>query len=159
MYTKILFHCSNINTDSPLSSNRVKVEKKHFRNLSFHSTPCRWLADLKTSNPLTNATSRKIFILKVEIIINIFNTCCYTYTLCIVEVVSVEHFEKQWVQLTVSCKENRKLLVLQMCFQNQYHRSLQYESCKPKICLFVCLFFGCGAATQRGSWPPHSLGF
>ena len=38
MYAKILFHCSNINTDSPLPSNRVKVEKKHFRDWSFHST-------------------------------------------------------------------------------------------------------------------------
>ena len=37
IYAKILFHCSNINTDSSLSSNRVRVEKKHFRNLSFHS--------------------------------------------------------------------------------------------------------------------------
>jgi hypothetical protein len=33
----MLFHCSNTNTDSPLSSNRVKVTKKHFRNFSFHS--------------------------------------------------------------------------------------------------------------------------
>jgi hypothetical protein len=27
--------------------------------------------------------------------------------------------------------------------------------CFP-YCLFVCLFFGCGAPTQRVSWPPHS---
>jgi len=27
VHTKILLHCSNINTDSPLTSNRVKLEK------------------------------------------------------------------------------------------------------------------------------------
>jgi hypothetical protein len=143
MCTKILFHCSNINTDSPLSSNRVKVEKKHFRNLSFHSTPCRWLAGLKTSNPLTNATSRKTFILKVDIVINIFNACCYTYTLCIVEVVSVEHFEKQWLQLTVSCTENRKLLVLQMCFQNHIIDHYSTKTVNPRI-FFVALWPNAG---------------
>jgi hypothetical protein len=28
MYTEILFHCSNINTDCLLSSNRIKLEKQ-----------------------------------------------------------------------------------------------------------------------------------
>jgi hypothetical protein len=75
MYAKILFYSSNINTDSPLSSNRAKVEKKHFRNLSFHSTVFSLVIRF---NPLTNATSRKTIIPKVDIVINIFNTYCYT---------------------------------------------------------------------------------
>jgi hypothetical protein len=51
MYAKILFHCSNINTDYPLPSNRVKVEKKHFRNCSFHSTVCSLVSRFKDFKP------------------------------------------------------------------------------------------------------------
>jgi hypothetical protein len=51
MYAKILFHCSNINTDSPLPSNRVKIEKKHFRNWSFHSTVFSLVSRFKDLKP------------------------------------------------------------------------------------------------------------
>jgi hypothetical protein len=53
MYTKMLFHFTNTNTDSPLSSNRVKAEKKHLLNLSFHSTVFSLVSrfkDLKSAN-------------------------------------------------------------------------------------------------------------
>jgi len=33
--TKVLFHCSNINTDSAPSSNSVQSEKQQMRNLRF----------------------------------------------------------------------------------------------------------------------------
>jgi hypothetical protein len=33
VYTKIQFRCSNTDTDSPLSSNRVKLLKQQLRNL------------------------------------------------------------------------------------------------------------------------------
>ena len=32
-----MFHCSDVNTDSPPPSNRVKLEKKRPRNVTFHS--------------------------------------------------------------------------------------------------------------------------
>jgi len=51
MYATILFHFSNINTDSPLLSNRVKVEKKHFRNLIFHSTVFSLVTRFKDLKP------------------------------------------------------------------------------------------------------------
>lgn len=37
IYTKILFRCSNINMYSPLSPNRLKLEKQPIKILSFHS--------------------------------------------------------------------------------------------------------------------------
>jgi hypothetical protein len=40
MYTKILSHCWNMNTDSPQSSNRVKLEKQQLRNLRFPLRCC-----------------------------------------------------------------------------------------------------------------------
>jgi len=35
VYTKVLFHCSNINTDSAPSSNSVQLQKQQLRNLRF----------------------------------------------------------------------------------------------------------------------------
>jgi len=40
VYTKILLHCPNINIDSLLSSNCVKLEKQQLRNLSFLQRCC-----------------------------------------------------------------------------------------------------------------------
>ena len=40
LYTKILFHCLNINPDSPLSSNDIKLEEYQLQNLSFSQCSC-----------------------------------------------------------------------------------------------------------------------
>ena len=47
--TGLLFLCSNINTDSPLSSNCVKLEKLQVRNLRFlQRSLLRWLTCYET---------------------------------------------------------------------------------------------------------------
>jgi hypothetical protein len=38
-------------------------------------------------------------------------------------------------------------------------RLVSVYSINPSLCSTVFLFFFCGAATQRWSWPPHSWGF
>jgi hypothetical protein len=35
MYPKLIFHCSNINTNSLVSSNYIKLEKQQLQNLRF----------------------------------------------------------------------------------------------------------------------------
>jgi hypothetical protein len=40
VYTEILFRCSNVNTDSRLSSKCIKLEKQHLWNLSFLQRCC-----------------------------------------------------------------------------------------------------------------------
>jgi len=56
VYAKI-FHCSNINTDSPLSSNGDELEKYHLRNLRVTQYCCfpGWQVwSLQTCQPKTH---------------------------------------------------------------------------------------------------------
>ena len=42
---------------------------------------------------------------------------------------------------------------------NPSGRAVTLESTQPLTEMSLFLFASCGAAAQRGPWPPHSLGF
>jgi hypothetical protein len=108
VYTKVLFHCSNINTGFPLSSDHIKLTKVAATNCSninidFPSSSGHikltkvaaakfevsiallflWLTCLKTLNLVPRETSWKSCILKVGIDIYPTSTCFTLMVVCV----------------------------------------------------------------------------
>jgi hypothetical protein len=65
MYTKMLFYYWCINTDSPLSSNRVKFENSNCEISGFHSVVVSLVGRFEDFSLPTSETSRKTSTLKV----------------------------------------------------------------------------------------------
>lgn len=82
MHTKVLFHCSNTNTNSPLSSNRLTLEKQQLRNLKF-AQHCACFAGwqvLKTYNSKMCWLRRDAKLFSAKLCGN--GGTCYYHALC-----------------------------------------------------------------------------